>query len=475
MTTAVLEATERTAHDKIREVYGLIENSGLFIAPERDVVFGIEKTVPLNVNGTELLQLPSEGYNSGLLFTILAALIDSTMIFYGPPGAGKTTVAEYTGHLLFNLSLDDIHRATIYGHPEQTQEMMVARYGLAELMTGEEKVLVRKFMQSRLKMLDEVNRNPPGKLSILYQVIDRGFTEYGDEVVHAEKGPLYMTANAGDSGNYPLPAPFLDRVGVAVVASHLNPCYFSVFDKRPSLESLVLPSRITEKDLSAAREEIMSVDFSGVERYQLVHFLSEVNYCFKAGVDLTRKSKGHALFKKPGTGLCADCHYFPGKKSDGDTEKRRGSGLNICHMTVEGISPRSYRAIANFARAVAWWRGKDKVSVEDLEAVVPYCIWHKLTPTDTAYASNPLFVNDRIAFAGSLFAAAKRSYGALNQVYSDYDKILESASRVLGGDDSKRVALRSEIEKHLEALKGVDSPAKYPIAVTLAELHYSLR
>jgi len=459
--------------EKLHNLYDRIQTAGLFIAPENDIKLNKTSSVKLNLNGSEALELCKESYNSSLLLTLLTSLFKrGNMVYFGPPGAGKTTAPEFIGHFIYGKPLDEIHRATIFGHPEQTQEMMVARYSLSDLMTGEERVLVRQFMNSPIKIIDEVNRLPPGKLSILYQLVDRGFTDYGDEVVKAEDGPIFMTANAADAGNYPLPHPFLDRIGVAVVATYLNPCYLSILDKRGSdnlnggIEDLLdIKEQFTAKDLEQARHEIREVAFEGDELYHLMHFLAETNYCYKGGVALESKSKSHAQFKKPGKGLCTDCHYFPGT---GKTDKG-----TICHMTEEGISPRTYQSIILYAKALAWYRGNDKVNSIDLEAIMPFCLWHKITPTDSAYEANPLFINDRTELVRNLFDRSKKTYLQNKKTYDIYDSILETASKASTGaiTPENKAEITKTIRNFLENLQSIDSVAKYPLAVTLAQIY----
>ncbi len=468
-------STSSDPRGKLRKLYDRIQDTGLFIAPEQDIKFGIKRSININNNGTEKIDLAKEGYNSSLLFTMLTGILKhGNMIYFGPPGAGKTTAPEFVGHFLYDRSMEDIHRATIFCHPEQTQELMVARYSLADLMIGEEKVLVRECMTSPIKILDEINRLPPGKLSILYQLVDRGFTDYGDEVVRAGDGPMFMTANAADEGNYPLPKPFLDRIGIATVATYLNPCYLGLLEQRGNeqlnggIEKLLDISpdqKFSMKELELARHQIRDVSFSGNELYHLIHFLAESNYCFKAGISLEHKTKSNAQFKKPGKGLCSDCHYFSG------TSK----GASICYETQEGISPRSYKSLLLYSKAMAWWRGKKKVDMEDLEAVLPYCTWHKLTPTDKAFEENSFFVNDRSGFASHLFEKSKQSYLRCKEFYDLYDTILQTAGQVLASPKKESVALlQDSIAKHLENLKKIDSVSKYPIAVTLARAYNML-
>ena len=189
--------------ERLRAIYRIIDERGLFIAPENDLVFSPDKRLAINANGSESVELAKESYNSNLLFALLAGIMKSgTMIFYGPPGAGKTTTSELVGHFLYGMSLDDIQKATIYGHPEQTKEEMIARHDLGEMMAGVEKILKREFMESPVGIIDEMPRLPPGKLSILYQLIDRGFCKVASEVVKRPEGPIYMTSNAADSGSH---------------------------------------------------------------------------------------------------------------------------------------------------------------------------------------------------------------------------------------------------------------------------------
>jgi MoxR-like ATPase len=466
--------------EKLHGLYKNIEEKGLFIAPEEDINFGLQQTKNLRLNGEEKLQIFKESYNSNLLFTFLAGVMkQGTLVYFGPPGAGKTTSAEFVGHFLYGQDVNDIQLATIYGHPEQKESSMIARLDVPSLMDGVEQVIKREFVQSNVRIVDEVNRLPPGKLSILYQLIDRGFVKYLGELITVPEGPTFLTANAADSGNYPIPPPFLDRVDAAVTAVALNPYYIPHLDARGSanlngdLEDLLkIPNdmKIQSGDLKTIRSEINDVSISSDVLYNLIFFISELNYCDQAGVELARKSKSNALFKKPGQGLCGSCHY----KSPG---QGANAAKNICSMTENSISPRTYQAALAYTRALAWWRGKKSVSLEDVDAVMPYLLWHKIVPTEHAFEKEIRFENDRIAMVREMFDTSKRNFAVAKEHIDDYDAILNAVARVVyDGDKSvNKKDLQKEILQHIENLQVVDSVAKYPLAMVLAKAFKELK
>ena len=439
---------DSSARDKIIRLYHQIQDSGLYIAPELDLQFGNTESIKLNNNGSERVVLADENYNANVLFTTLSCVKPvktPAMISFGPPGAGKTTCAEYIGSAMFNLGLDQIHNATIYGHPEQTEEKMVARLRTGPLIKeGREEVDWREFITSPIRIVDEVNRLPPAKLSILYQIVDRGMTKYGSEVHKVSEGPLFATANAPDSGNFPLPLPFRDRFDIGVIATELNPQYIQRLGANQQMPDL----GITLDTILTASEEIRNIPIDIDAINKLAHFVSEINYCDKAGTTLESKTKSHALSKKPADGLCTDCHY---------REKS-------CAFTNEPISPRAFMSIQGYSKAVAWFRGQSQVTDETLAAVLPYALWHKLEITPKAIEQDPRFENDRIGFIRFLFGETNKNFIQLSNSIQNYDDMMRAISASYGRGDT---ASKKDIKKHIRSLKAIDSVNKFSLAVAL--------
>ncbi len=454
--------------EKLRGIYRIIDERGLFIAPENDIIFNPEKRLTLNANGSEFVELAQESYNSNLLLAIFTSIMNNgTMIFYGPPGAGKTTTSELVGHFIHGIDLEEIQRATIYGHPEQTKEEMVGRYDLGEMMAGVEKINPREFMQCIVGIIDEMPRLPPGKLSILYQLVDRGFCKVGSDVIKRPKGPIFMTANGADSGSYQVPLAFLDRIDVAVITPHLNPFFIPSLDLFGNSElnggledRLKIPQELKidpKKDLDEIRKQISSVKIDSDVLYKLIVFVSEINYCDRASETVDKKTKGHLLFKSPARGLCDGCHYK----------------ANICAYTDNGISPRTYKTILAYSRALAWWRGKDKVDAEELEQIMPFTTWHKIALT-RALLDKPdksVYMNDKINAVRHIYKETATRVDKIKDILKEYDGIINIVSKHLAGESVDIGKVRLTIASQIESLRQIDGVVKFPLATALMNLY----
>ena len=387
------EALNRRLH----LLYRLIEDSGLYINLNHDIRFREQKEIPLNLNETETIVIAEESYNSPLLLALLTAVLrNGTMILYGSPGSGKTTSAEFVGAFVHGTLLEEtfgdgrgdfkvmeaIHEATIHGHHELTEEKMIGRPHLGKLMRdGEEDIIPRKFMLSPFRMVDEVNRLTPGRTNNLLEMMDRGFSVYGDSKIYAAEGATFLTANFRDVASSDLTPPFLDRIDVGVFAPTLNPYFLEMAqggeDRKLTgdEEAYVAHLRseigveLTSSDFETIRREIAEVEVEPEALYILYNFISELNGCALASPDIERKNKGFAWFVKPpilcaqvddggmaGGGHLGGCHYH-------NTE-------NICYKTENEVSVRAGKTIERYAKALAWFRGREKAGLEEVEAVL---------------------------------------------------------------------------------------------------------
>ena len=232
-------------NQKLQQIYSAIEDSGLYINLNHDVRFREKKEVPLNLNETETIVLAEESYNSPLL--LRPAHLGAAQRHHDPlrlsrfrarpppPNSwGRSCTATFwrrpsaDGKGDFKV-MEAIHEATIHGHQELTEEKMIGRPHLGKLMRdGEEEIIPRKFMLSPFRMVDEVNRLTPGRTNNLLEMMDRGFSVYGDSKIYAAEGATFLTANFRDVASSDLTPPFLDRIDVGVFAPTLNPYFLEM-------------------------------------------------------------------------------------------------------------------------------------------------------------------------------------------------------------------------------------------------------
>jgi MoxR-like ATPase len=107
---------------------------------------------------------------------------------------------EFLGALLFRLPLKTIWRSEISGHPEQTEEKIIGRPDLGKLSQGEEVVVWSYFSLLPVKIIDEINRLPETKQSLILDGVDRGNWEYLNDAIINREYCLFATANYQDRG-----------------------------------------------------------------------------------------------------------------------------------------------------------------------------------------------------------------------------------------------------------------------------------
>lgn len=209
-----------TEKQKAKKLYAIAGERGLYVNTNFDLFTHEPEWIPLQggsgyqiplINpNSEIDGIKQNAYTSPLLFVTLTGLLNhGTMILTGGPGLGKTTSCELAGPMLTGTSLEDVLASEILGHPQLTEEKMIASYDLGKLVhSGEKLVIPSRFLECPVKIIDEVNRLPPDTSSILMKVADTGKAVYGGQLLVGKKGPLYATANYTDEGTFQLTPPF---------------------------------------------------------------------------------------------------------------------------------------------------------------------------------------------------------------------------------------------------------------------------
>ena len=455
-----------------QDVYDYLQKSALVMAPEKDMHLGNVKYIKLNDAGSEKQIVSDISYNSFMLFTHLACLMNQGTVFYqGTPGSSKTSIAKLVAHHIYGISLENIEKATIKGHEGITDTDMLAMLDMGLLIKeGKEVAHARPFVKSMVRIIDEVNRLGPQQRNMLYSIASDGEVEYRGKVFRAPQGPLFATANYADAGNTELEVPFLDRLDVQIEASSLNPWYIELFSNRKNknlkqeLENIVnKPQSLSVGDFKQARKEITSIKFSEEAMSKLAYFIAEVNYCYMARKEVSKKKKGLASRVKPGNALCSKCsHYAAG-------------GDNLCYMTENEITPRSVRAIFNFTSGLAWWMGKKEVRLDELRAVLPYTLSHKLIPTDKAVKGDAFYENDRPAFVAELFEKAERTYDIVAQKAPVVEKLTKMVYEAYRYGAKSNINKKDVMEMLNKEIPNIDSPSKFSLATALYDVAERLK
>ncbi len=150
--------------DEVREIYDFVQMNLFF--------------------GDETLSIGEKRYNPLVLFTIITSFLDGKELIFGEYGSGKTTSAERITSLTKTLPLEFIQATTIHGHPEQTEEKMKATLDLAALEKEGKEIIRWKLLPfSPAVIIDEINRLPVGKQSMILNEVDRNIWSYRGETL----------------------------------------------------------------------------------------------------------------------------------------------------------------------------------------------------------------------------------------------------------------------------------------------------
>jgi len=337
------------------------------------------------------IEIKGEKFNSAVLFGILTALNRGKELIIGEPGLGKTTSAEFVGSLIYQIPVGVIWGSEVSGHPEQTEEKIIGRPDLGKLNKGVEEVVWTFFSQVPVKIVDEINRLPETKQSMILDGVDRGNWEYLNEMIVNEEYSLFATANYQDQGTNTIIAPMIDRFDVLVESRHPGPNISFLVGRNRDRENIlrhpqlegelqkVLNSKVpylekvprmeeicdrfgefldarfrvkplTRKDREAIRGEIGKIDFNLDASAFTRTLLAELSFCQSHG-------------QKRSVEDCEEgCHY---------------TGY-LCHDIKNCGSNRLPMSVRNYSQALAWLLEALEVDIEHVKTVIPHTLAHRI-------------------------------------------------------------------------------------------------
>ncbi len=297
---------------------------------------------------------------------VINALVDrGTMLLFGGHGGGKTTLAKYLGQMFCKLSKDEIEDCVLRGHPELTEEKILGHLDFAQL-TGAKKldkddrinVIWNTFVDSKWKVIDEVNRLTPYAQNILLSLLAESTVKYHDQSRRIDPFTLFATMNPKDEGNWTMPLPFLDRFALALPITMPDYDSFSTIgtkDKSSRNEDLTsyLPSEFSLADVQKA---IKNISYNTDARLFVNFIIDSFRLCKR----ISKESNDRINVDKS---LCEGCHMnAPGK---------------VCNKIRQPLSVRVKEDLVRYGKALAWFLGDEEVTVKHITILAPYMIWHR--------------------------------------------------------------------------------------------------
>lgn len=369
-------------------------------APLRETVLEIydylQEELYLNRPDLEVKGVP---FNSTLLLSLLTGLAQGKELIIGEPGLGKTTAAEYVCALLYRFPLGTIWGSEVSGHPEQTEEKIIGRPDLGRLNQGEEVVVWSAFVLLPIKIVDEINRLPETKQSLILDGVDRGNWEYLNQVIINREYCLFATANYQDRGTNTIIAPLIDRFDLMVESRHPGANLACLIGGQGSNGQA-----LRHEELEEEFQELVSQRLPYQTRLARMEELCErfgQALAQKPGIrTLSRADREAIRGEKERLALDLDCnaflrfilaelsfcYRFGQKRSHESCEEGCHFTGYLCHAVRNCISNRFPMSVRALAQTLAWLLGDEGVSLEHLKAVLPFTLAHRIQWKEEALA-----------------------------------------------------------------------------------------
>lgn len=402
--------------EKLRQAYFWLTNKAI-ISPFYDIEYNESPPQAYQLGDQKVtLSLPSDqSYSSYVLLPLLNLAVRRRCLLVGGPGRGKTAIAMLMG-VLAGYSLRDVKRGIQHGQPQMTITDLLGNplpSSLVNAQSNEEiKIAWRTWLGMRVRIIDEYNRIPTRTQSALLTVMADNYAEMYDQIFECPEAAWYLTANddAG-GGTYQVIEALRDRIDVVVRALHFNTRFLGDLLQRIEdgvrPEEVVPPSIVfTEAELSRAEREIREVPVPAEVLRRFEFFASHFEFFEPAARQMEYMTKD--TVKLSGLEFTAFSAAETGKDQTAD----------LGSQTLNGLSVRAMMTGLVYVKAVSYFRGAGKVTLEDMRQIIPFVLQDKLVANAQSpffdRAQNGALRSDRISWIRALFDDSCREFERLN-------------------------------------------------------------
>lgn len=273
---------------------------------------------------------------------LIALLSDGHMLVEGPPGLAKTKAIKTLAELIEGN----------YQRIQFTPDLLPSDITGTEIYqqaTGEF-VLQKGPIFHNLILADEINRAPAKVQSALLEAMAEEQVTVGKHTLPLDRLFMVMATQnpIEQEGTYPLPEAQLDRFMMHVKIDYPNSesekQILDLVELEARDQNEPTPEMLSQDELFSAREEVLNLHLSEETKTYIVEL-----------VMATR-----------------------------ETEKYDDT---LARYIDYGVSPRATVALARAARSLAWLKGQDFVSPEEVQAVVHDIFRHRLLVSFEAEAN----------------------------------------------------------------------------------------
>ncbi|MBI2106301.1 hypothetical protein HYT56_05715 [Candidatus Woesearchaeota archaeon] len=421
--------SEQSLQEKVNGVYNRVKSDFYLCRPD------------LMVSGRE--------YNSHLLLGLLTQLNNGTQLIYGAYGGGKTSSSLYLNSILYGLPLNTVRSAVVRGNPGITEEKAIARPDYGALNKGEEQVRWQKFCLIPPKIWDELPRTPEGRQAVALAGIEEGSWAYLNEHIFEGRRPFYATANFRDRGSYSIIPALLDRFDIATVVGFPGLVNSRIISRRynKNQEALLGDESLEDEaeKVLLSRENYETIQEGMIDiRGRFLEVLKERGFPILTNedrlqinkeiskVELSSQAEAYCTFLTAELNIPVNGNYLRNLTSE-CTESRRLD-----------------QVLVRYAQSLAWLQDRNEATLEDVSAIAPYALWHRIEWKDGVkgrfadYSGND---RDLIIAKLMLGEGGKGIEGLKRRLINSSGSIEELRKHLESGNEEEAKKLLDEITK----------------------------
>ncbi len=304
---------------------------------------------------------------------LLSAILvrDSKILLVGPPEAGKTTFIRLVAKALSKKVDGEIIYSKVTGAPEKTLQRVLISTNITRLIKeGVEEFVVRPIVYARIKFINEINRFSKAVQDALLSLLEEKEVEYGGRVFRTPNYIAFADMN-----------PYRGDIDKALKTRFLISAYIPFIGMKGSLSVMdqMFYKRRDVRDLVETMEPILSFEeleeiWDDVSKVQIPSYVALFGtmllWAFRVCIyDKSKIIPGYLRL------VCAKCTY----------------ANELCSQIQEIPGERAMIASVIYAKARAWFYGRNSVTYEDMIWIIPWVVSHRIeiVPAVKSEVQNP--------------------------------------------------------------------------------------
>ncbi len=307
--------------------------------------------------------------NNELMFAACINPQPTNVIIIGSPGTSKTTSVNIIARLLGQTF------SKVQATPNLDINKVLGPIDLKKLVVDKAEVVNwSEWTHAYFKFIDEFNRLTPESAVSLMEILD---TSRGKRSLHINQheaptlppGPLFATMNNPDSGTNEVFPPMLDRFDMCIVMKHPH-AHDLLRIGSGELSKYAAPQAMAKAQFESLKKEVGHIKVPPAVLRYVSMAVRDLSYCNYGEMETkTAAAAEH----------CArSCRFCP----------------KIDHRAP--ASPRVLLSIVSMAKALAYVRGKDEITFEEIRSLVAAAIRHRIR-LNLAYLNKFNNLNDAYA------------------------------------------------------------------------------